>query len=137
MKPKHKLAIHELLSRAAYYFDEHDVDNLQSCFAEDAKMLVVITGGDTFGPFEDRAAIMDLMRGTLDAQSDQRRHIICDFFFESEGKDEATVVSTIVLTSVENDAMNLITSGVYRDVVRRVDGSWLIADRHLVLDRSF
>lgn len=137
MKTKQMLAIHELLSRAAYYFDIRDTDRLEACFTEDARMLVEIAGGDTFGPFEGRAAIMELMQGTLEAQKDKRRHIICDIIFETEEKAEATVVSTLVVTSVENDAMTLVTSGVYCDVVRKTGSDWLIADRHLDLDRGF
>jgi len=137
MKAKHKLAIHELMSRAAYYFDLHDTDGLEACFCEDAKMLVNVAGGDTFGPFDGRGSIMELMRGSLDAQKDRRRHIICDLFFESEGNNEATVVSTLVVSSVDNDEISLVTSGVYRDVVRKVGSDWLIADRHVDLDRMF
>jgi len=137
MKAKHKLAIHELMSRAAYYFDLHDTDGLEACFCEDARMLVDIADGETFGPFEGRPAIMELMRGSLEAQKDRRRHIICDVFFESEGKNEATVVSTLVVSSVDNDEMALVTSGVYRDLVRKVGSDWLIADRHVDLDRMF
>ncbi len=137
MKAKHKLAIHELMSRAAYYFDLHDTDGLEACFCEDAKMLVNIAGGETFGPFDGRDSIMELMRGSLDAQKDRRRHIICDVFFESEGNNEATVVSTLVVSSVDNDEITLVTSGVYRDLVRKVGSDWLIADRHVDLDRMF
>jgi hypothetical protein len=137
MKAKHKLAIHELMSRAAYYFDLHDTVGLEACFCEDARMLVEIAGGETFGPFEGRDSIMELMRGSLEAQKDRRRHIICDVFFESEGKNEATVVSTLVVSSVDNDEMTLVTSGVYRDQVRKVGSDWLIADRHVDLDRMF
>lgn len=137
MKTKHKLAIHELMSRAAYFFDVHDTDRLAACFCEDARMLVDIAGGETFGPFDGRDAIMELMRGTLETQQDRRRHIICDLFFESEGKDEATVVSTLVVSSVENNEITLVTSGVYRDLVRKVGPDWLIADRHVDLDRMF
>jgi hypothetical protein len=137
MKAKHKLAIHELMSRAAYYFDLHDTDGLEACFCEDARMVVNIAGGETFGPFDGRDSIMELMRGSLEAQKDRRRHIICDVFFESEGKNEATVVSTLVVSSVDNDEISLVTSGVYRDLVRRVGSDWLIADRHVDLDRMF
>ena len=137
MKAKHKLAIHELMSRAAYYFDLHDTDGLEACFCEDARMLVNIAGGETFGPFEGRDSIMELMRGSLEAQKDRRRHIICDVFFESEDDNEATVVSTLVVSSVDNDEISLVTSGVYRDLVRKVGSDWLIADRHVDLDRMF
>jgi hypothetical protein len=131
------LSIHELLNRAAYYFDVRDLAGLEACFREDAGMLVEIDGGDTFGPFEGRDAIMELMRGTLEMQKDKRRHIICDIFFESESDDVATVVSTLVVSSVENDAITLVTSGIYRDKVQRIGSDWLIADRHLELDRGF
>jgi hypothetical protein len=137
MEAKHKLAIHELMSRAAYYFDLHDTDGLEACFCEDARMVVDIAGGETFGPFDGRDSIMELMRSSLEAQKDRRRHIICDLFFESEGKNEATVVSTLVVSSVDNDKMTLVTSGVYRDLVRKVGSDWLIADRHVDLDRMF
>lgn len=137
MKAMHKLAIHELMSRAAYYFDAHDTDRLEACFCEDARMLVNIAGGETFGPFEGRDSIMELMRGSLEMQKDKRRHIICDVFFESEDDNEATVISTLVVSSVENDEMTLVTSGVYRDLVRKVGSDWLIADRHVDLDRMF
>lgn len=137
MKVKQKSAIHELLNRSAYYFDMHDIDGLKSCFTEDANMLVNIADGQSFGPFEGRDAIMELMSGTLAVQTDTRRHIICNIFFESEGEDQAVVVSTVVVSSVESGEISLVTSGVYRDVVKYESGSWQIADRHLDLDMPF
>ena len=137
MKTKQKIAIHELLSRVAYYFDTRDLDGLKSCFAPDANMLVNIADGQTFGPFEGRDAIMGLMSGTLAAQTDTRRHVICDIFFESEGQQEAVVVSTLLLSSVADGEISLVTSGVYRDVVKKVDGVWLFANRNLDLDMPF
>ncbi|NIV19099.1 MAG: nuclear transport factor 2 family protein, partial [Gammaproteobacteria bacterium] len=56
MDAAQKLEIHELLSRAAYAFDERDLGSLEACFAEDALMLVHIADGQTFGPFEGREA---------------------------------------------------------------------------------
>ena len=137
MKAQQKFVIHELLNRAAYYFDMHDIDGLKSCFAEDANMLVNIADGQSFGPFEGRDAIMELMSGTLAVQTDTRRHIICNIFFESEGEDHAVVVSTLVVSSVESGEISLVTSGVYRDLVKNESGSWQIADRHLDLDMPF
>ena len=100
-------------------------------------MLVNIADGQTFGPFEGRDAIMGLMSGTLAAQTDTRRHVICDIFFESEGQQEAVVVSTLLLSSVADGEISLVTSGVYRDVVKKVDGVWLFANRNLDLDMPF
>jgi hypothetical protein len=137
MKSNQKLAIHELLNRAAYYFDTHDVDGLKTCFTKDAGMLVKIADGQSFGPFESRKAIMELMSASLSAQTDTRRHIICNIFFESEDSKEPTVVSTLVVTSAESGKIGLVTGGVYRDVVKKVDGNWLISHRHLDLDMPF
>ena len=132
-----KFEIHELLNRAAYSFDEHDIEMLEDCFAEDATMLVNIADGQVFGPFEGREAIMALFKGTLDAQTDTRRHIISNFVFESTDVEAATVISQIVLVSAEHGEIKLITSGIYRDVVRLIEGRWVIADRLLNLELGF
>lgn len=137
MKAEDKLHIQELLSRAAYSFDERKLDMLEACFTPDATMLVHIAGTGDVGPFEGREAIMKLMKDTLDSQTDVRRHVISDFFFESEGEQEATVVSCLVVFSVENGDINVIISGVYRDDVAKGGGGWQISHRHLDLDLPF
>ena len=137
MKSSDKLAIHELLSRAAYSFDERQLDVLERCFTVAATMLVNITGIGEVGPFEGREAIMKLMSETLAAQTDVRRHVISNFFFEAEGKNAATVVSSLVVSSVENGEINVIISGIYRDDVVKDDGNWWISHRHLNLDIPF
>ncbi len=137
MKSSDKLAIHELLSRAAYGFDQRKLDVLKQCFTVDASMLVNITGSGEVGPFEGREAIMQLMSDTLAAQTDVRRHVISNFFFEAEGNSAATVVSSLVVSSVENGEINVIISGIYRDEVVIEDGDWRISHRHLDLDIPF
>ena len=137
MKTSDKLAIHELLSRAAYAFDERQMDVLEQCFTPDASLLVDITGVGEVGPFEGREAIMQLNSDTRAAQTDVRRHVISNFFFESEKKKAATVVSSLVVFSVENGEINVIISGIYRDDVVRKDGDWRIKNRRLDLDLPF
>ena len=132
-----KFEIHELLSRAAYSFDEHDYEMLETCFAEDATMLVNIADGQVFGPFEGRDAIMALMKATLESQTDTRRHIISNFVFENTDLEDATVITQIVLASTENGEIKLVTSGIYRDEVRLIDGHWQIVDRLLNLELGF
>lgn len=137
METADKLAIHELLSRAAYGLDEHDLDIIESCFAPEASMIVRIAGQDDVGPFEGREAIMKLMSDSIAAQTDRRRHLISNIFFDAEDDDAATVVSNLTLISTENDANRLITTGGYRDKVIKVGGEWLIADRDISLDLPF
>lgn len=137
MDATQKLKIHELLGRAAYAFDERDMERLQQCFAPEATMLVKIADGQTFGPFDGREAIMGLMTATLDSQTDMRRHTISNFIFEEEGDGRARVLSTMVVTSAENGQIRLVTSGVYDDVVTCTDDGWQIADRKLKLELGF
>lgn len=137
MQPKYKLAIYELLGRAAYAFDMRELAVLENCFAVDAVVTVEITNNGSFGPFEGRKAIMKLMADTLDSQRDTRRHVISNIFFEVEDDKAATVVSNLVVSSVENGKISLVTSGIYRDAVVNVDGAWQIANRHLSLDLPF
>ena len=137
MKSSDKLAIHELLCRAAYSFDERKLDMLEQCFAAEASMLVNITGIGEVGPFEGREAIMQLMSDTLAAQTDVRRHVISNFIFESEEKKAASVVSSLVVFSVENGEINVIISGIYRDDVAKFEGDWCITYRRLDLDLPF
>ena len=137
MKSSDKLAIHELLSRAAYSFDERKMDMLEQCFIPEATMLVNITGTGEVGPFQGRDAIMQLMADTLAAQTDVRRHVISNFIFESEGENETTVISSLVVFSVEQGKINVIISGIYRDDVVKGGDGWQISHRHLDLDLPF
>ena len=137
METRDKLAIYELLSRAAYGLDEHDLVLIEQCFAPGANMVVDIADGPTVGPFEGRDAIMKLMSDSIAAQTDKRRHVVSNVFFDAEGDAEATVVSNLTLFSTEDGVNRLVTTGVYRDRVTKVDGEWLIAMRELNLDLPY
>lgn len=130
-------AVSELLSRAAYGYDERDTDMLADCFSETAVMTIRIAGGDPLGPFEGREAIMGLMTGTMAQQSDVRRHVISNVFFAQAAADRADVVSNLTLLATENGAIELVSAGIYRDQVVREGDRWRIARRHLDLDRGF
>ena len=86
-----KLAIHEMLSRAAYAYDERDVPMLDACFADHASFSMRIARGDLIGPFEGREAIMGLMTGSMEEQTDVRRHVVSNIFF-----DESANVTTVI-----------------------------------------
>lgn len=137
MKTADKLEIHELLSRAAYGLDEQNLDIIENCFAPEASMIVRIAGQDDIGPFEGRDAIMQLMSDSIEAQTDRRRHLISNIFFDAEDDAAATVVSNLTLIATESDANRLITTGGYRDKVIKVGGKWLIANRDISLDLPF
>lgn len=132
-----KLAIHELLARASYGLDERELDLLGSAFADDAQMSLRIAGGDLVGPFEGREGIMKLMTDSMAEQTDKRRHVISNIFFESESPRAATVVSNLTLMATENGEISLLTAGVYRDEVVKVGDQWRLYRRHLDLDKPY
>lgn len=131
-----KLAIHELLGRAAYAYDERDMALLESSFASAASMSMRIAGGDLIGPFEGRDAIMQLMHNSMAQQTDVRRHVISNIFFEEES-GQPVVVSNLTLVATENGKAALLAAGVYRDTLVEEAGSWRILKRHVELDSSY
>lgn len=131
-----KLAIHELLSRSAYAFDEQQLDMLEACFTEDAVFSIRIAGGDMVGPFTGREDIMNLYRSSLESQTDVRRHVVSNIFFESEDGDPV-VISNLTLMATENGEIKLLTAGIYRDTVRSTADGWRLLNRHLDLDRPY
>lgn len=132
-----KLEVHELLSRAAYALDEHDQELMGACFAPEAEFHLRIAGRDPIPPFVGHAAIMGLMSNAMQTQTDKRRHVVSNVFFEETGDDEATVVSNLTLFGTENGVIRLISAGLYRDRVVRRDGKWLLAVRSIDLDLPY
>ena len=132
-----KLDISELLARSAYALDERKLEILEDTFSETATFVIDIDGVDGEMDFAGREAIMSLMTGSMDEQTDQRRHVITNVFFESESDNRAQVVSNITITSVEHGAIRLVTSGLYRDEVVCEDGQWRIAGRRIELDMAY
>ena len=136
LSAEQKLLINELLARWAYAYDERDEAMLAACFTEDASFSMRIAGGDLVGPFEGREAIMGLMTGAMSEQTDVRRHVISNIFFENEG-EQPKVISNLTLMATENGAIQLLAAGVYRDIVINQSGIWRIASRHLDLDKPY
>jgi hypothetical protein len=132
-----KLAIHEFLARAAYAYDVRDMALLESSFAPAASMSMRIAGGDLIGPFEGREAIMGLMTGAMAEQTDVRKHVVSNIFFEQEETD-ITAVSFLTLIATEGGETRLLSAGIYRDtLVQGADGAWQLARRHVELDNAY
>ena len=132
-----KLKISELLSRSAYALDERDVDMLSACFSEEANFTMRIAGGDMIGPFEGRESIMKLMTDSMDQQTDKRRHVVSNIFFESSEGNNVSVVSNLTLFATENEEIQVLSAGVYHDQVVKSDNNWELHQRHLDLDKSY
>jgi hypothetical protein len=132
-----KLAIYELVNRSAWSYDSARLDVMGECFTSDATMSFRIGGGDLIGPYAGRDAIIQRIRDSLNAQNDQRRHVISNMFFLSEERGRATVSSNLTLLVIAAGQLRVLSSGLYRDVVCRAAGAWRIAERLLELDLPF
>ena len=99
-------------------------------------MSMQIGGGDLVGPFEGRDNIMELYRGAKSTQTDVRRHVISNIFFDTTG-DALSVTSYLTLFATENAETKLLTTGVYRDQVVPIEGEWKISRRHIDLDSAY
>ncbi|MEM7097718.1 MAG: nuclear transport factor 2 family protein [Pseudomonadota bacterium] len=133
-----KLAISELLSRSAYGLDAKDLDLLQGCFTEDANFTLTIEGVPEASKFTGLKEIMGLFTGALEVQTDERKHVLSNLWYTDEGDQKAVVLSYLSLFATENGETNLITTGLYKDTVRKGDdGIWQVVDRNLTLDRPY
>jgi len=132
-----KLDIQELLSRAAFGYDERDIDMLAACFAENAEFSMRIAGGDLIGPFTGREGILALMTGSMEEQSDVRRHVVSNLFFTDTDAEQPLAISNLTLLATENGVIQLLSAGVYRDRVQKIAGEWQILDRYLELDKAY
>lgn len=130
-------AISEMLGKGGWAYDTPDVDYLADMFIEDGRFELSIDGVGPVGPFEGRAAIRKLYEDSLASQTDQRRHVVTNIFFEDETDDSVTAVSYLVLLSIQDGALKVISSGVYRDAVVRDGDSWRIKVRNLALDLPY
>ena len=137
LNAEEKQAISELLSRAAFAYDEKDIEMLSASFSVDAQFTMRIADGDLIGPFEGREGIMKLMIDSMDQQTDKRRHVISNIFFESSQDNNVSVVSNLTLFATENGEIQLLTAGIYHDSVVKINDNWEVYRRHLDLDKSY
>ena len=132
-----KQAVTELLNRAGVAYDIADTDFLTNMFVDDdAQFHLTIAGGDVI-PFEGKEAIGKLFTDSLTEQTDQRRHCITNIYFKNETDDAVTAISYLVLITVEDGELNVVSSGMYTDGCVNVGGEWKIRKRRLDLDLPY
>lgn len=134
-----QLAIHSTIARSAYALDERQMDDLENCFTADAQLQIVIAGADPIS-FASRDTIMGLMRDSADTQTDVRRHVTTNTFFQNTGNErdgELSTTSNLTITAVENEVIRLVTSGYYKDTFVQQDGEWRIRVRRIELDMAY
>lgn len=131
------ITIHELMNRYAHAIDAHDLVAVEACFTNDASFAIEVVDGISAGPFEGRAAILDLVRGAYESQSDRRRHVVTNIFVDPISDASAHVTSNLTLFSIANGELTPLTTGIYRDRVVQTNARWQIEQRHLKVDLPY
>ena len=129
-------SIENLLNRYSLAFDTADLETLEDVFVEDATFSMVIAGGDriAFGP---RDGIMKLMRDSLEAQTDQRRHINSNLLVDDEANGVTRTRHYLTLVGTENGAINLLSAGLYSAEIVEQDGALRFKSLHVDLDKAY
>ena len=125
-------AIADLFSEYAWALDVADWDLLRQVFHEDASLTLELTGADTVGP---RAAVVDFISSTSEGQDDQRRHVVTNLRYESEGEEDAVVTATLTLLVTADGELSVQSTGVFRIEVVFEAGRWQFREFRLALDR--
>ena len=130
-------AIRDMMGKGGWAYDTPDVDYLADMFTEDGVFDLAIDGMGQVGNFVGRENIRKLYEDSLEEQDDQRRHVVTNIFFEEEDDTSATVVSYLVLITIKEGQLNVISSGVYTDKVVLDGDTWRIKHRDLYLDMPY
>jgi ketosteroid isomerase-like protein len=112
--------------------DEKDFATLKDVFTEDCTFTVDITGGPTVGPYEDRASTLEFIEGAIQAQDDQRRHVITNVRLDG---DVAYAILSLFVT--KDGALTAQATGVYKCDVVDQGGEPRFSSMYLTLDRPY
>ncbi|WP_258382489.1 nuclear transport factor 2 family protein [Streptomyces sp. NTH33] len=136
LDPAGQLAVQQTLARYVFALDHGDLTALEGVLTEDATWTATIADEVEQGPFVGRAAILDLVRGATQAQTDQRRHSLTNIVFRRADADTAVVWAYLTLTSNADGNPAVVTTGFYTFTVRHAEDEWRIADLFIGLDSA-
>ena len=122
-----RIAITDVINRYGTTIDAGDYEGLAACFTPDA--VVRYGGGREFRGGEAVAEFVRSMTVGLVAQ----QHLLGNHEIVLDG-DRATATTYLHATQIEGEEAGggvVVTGGIYRDVLVRTDGGWLIAEREM------
>jgi len=123
-----KIEIQELSARYANALDSGNIGEWLDTWTDEG----VWEGG--LGKYEGKSSLAKLIKD-LGARIQGKRHVMCNFVIDGNG-DEARQQSYLLVFERETSPA-LIATGVYHDIVKRVNGNWKFASRLVKLDSSF
>lgn len=136
LDPAEQFAAHQALARYAFALDQQDLVGLEDVLTEDATWTFRIADDIDLGPIVGRAAILEFVRGAMDAQTDQRRHNLVNVVFRSADADTATAQAYLMLTSNAGGSASVVATGFYTFTLERAEEQWRIAELFLGMDNA-
>ncbi|MBM3677576.1 MAG: nuclear transport factor 2 family protein [Actinobacteria bacterium] len=130
-------AIEQLFADYGWPMDTREWPVLSTVFTEDATFTITIAGDEAVS-ITGRDAIVEFCSSTVNAQTDQRRHVITNIRHANETATSADVYAILTLIVVTDGELEVKSSGLYRTkVVKESDRRWRFAHMLLELDRTF
>ncbi len=126
-----RVEIRDLISRYNKAIDTGDADGYANTFTPDGEFIGIV--GTFNGRDELRAFAAAYATEEQYAEFASAQHWVTNVVAEGDG-DEATVFSHLQMVKPLPDGGSILLVGHYDDIVRKVDGQWLFAQRIVVSD---
>ena len=125
-----KLAIHELIARYNFALNFGDIEGWVGCFTEDGIFEC------PFAIFKGHPALRQyITERTAERQKYPLRHLPTNIIVEVRG-DRASAQFYLLTLQVRPEGMQLLTTGVYHDQIKKIDGTWRFSHRKVQLDNT-
>ena len=136
LTPQDHEDIRQLLARYNFAIDLGATDDWAACFTPDG--VFECSGLPEGSPLGGRYAGRDELKAYAETHygihKGRARHWNWNLLAEGDGDDATLTCYLNAQTSGQGDRAKLRATGIYRDTLRRVDGKWLFATRHIAID---
>ena len=130
-------SIEQLFADYGWPMDTREWPVLATVFTRDASFVITIQGEEAVS-VTGCDEIVEFCSSTVNAQTDQRRHVITNVRITDATDTTANAYAILTLVVVTDGELEVKSSGLYRTkVVRESDGRWRFAHMLLELDRTF
>jgi hypothetical protein len=125
--------LQQLFATYAWGMDGKEFHLLNEVFTADATFGGTIAGGEGFGPFEGRDAVVGFITDVTKGQGDQRRHVITN----TRVQGPTSAIANLTLIVVADGKLTVQATGVYSVELAQEDGAWRFESMILALDLAF
>ena len=136
LAPSDHEEIRQLLARYNLSIDLGDTDGWAACFTSDGvfECSGLPEGSPLGGRHEGHDALKAYAVTHHSINKGRARHWNWNLLLDGDG-DEATLTCYLnVYSAGQGERARLRATGIYRDTLRRVEGEWRFATRHITVD---